>query len=213
MVYEANLQDNGRFECAATFLTPLLFPEWAEPDHSLDTRYHALCGYLLRQASERGDGWAENLQRMRPIHAFMDYETIARTERDVGTRLKKALWAGLVAKELLDGYQSIEPSLPARRTVAPIARDFAGHLRMTATNFAARAWRPWMPSIHLCVALADVHVGVTAVSGSFNLVEALTSSDEAPAALAALAEEHVHKVLVHPKIPVSASELLRVHIS
>tara|TARA_R110002051_G_scaffold41530_7_gene86164 strand:- start:53945 stop:54643 length:699 start_codon:yes stop_codon:yes gene_type:complete len=212
--FSVSLEEHGRHECAATILMGLLYPDSRKPDGTLDTLYASLCGYLLRVSSEHSEGWAEERQLLRPIHAFTSAEQIQRTQRDIQTRLPKALWAGLVARELLTGVRSLGYPEPARKTVAPIAEDMAGYLKMSASNLKARAWRPWARSAHLCTVLADLHVrGVQESEPTFRLMEFLIGSDTPPLAFATAAQALEDAVANHPKIPATHRDLFLIRIT
>ena len=215
MGYSVSLEEHGRHECAASILLGLLYPEWSEPDGALDAVYLGLCGYMLRAAADQPDGWAEQRQMIRPIHAFVSPRQIQRTGRDIATRLPKTLWTGLVAYELITGVRSLgHPGDKARRSVAPIAEDMAGHLNMSASNFKARAWRPWARAAHLCATFAQLHLrGVQNGQPTFRLVEFLIGSDAAPLAFASAAASLENKVADHPKIPASHEDLVRIRVS
>lgn len=213
--FSVSLQEHGRLECAATILLGLLYPEWPEPDGALDSIYLGLCGYVLRAAAEQPDGWAEERQLIRPIYALISPEKVKRAERDIATRLPKALWTGLVAWELITGVRSLgKPGDTARTTVAPIAEDMAGHLKMSASNLKARAWRPWARAAHLCATFAHFHLrSVQDGQSTFRLIEFLIGSDAAPLAFADIALSLEDAVAQHSRIPANHQDLVRVRIS
>lgn len=213
--FSVSLEEHGRHECAATIMMGLLYPEWDEPDVTLDAIYESLCGYLLRVTSERGDGWAEDRQLMRPIHAFVSSQRIERVQRDIATRLPKALWTGFVARELVLGVRSFgNPDAPPRKAAAPIAEEMAGYLKMSASNLKARAWRPWARSAHLCIAFAHLHLlGTREGESRFELAKFLVDSDCSPLVFANLASSWEEAVAEHRKIPTTREQLLRIRVT
>lgn len=215
MSFSVSLEEHGRHECAAALLMGLVYPESIKPGAAFDTLFNGLCGYLLRVSGEQPDGWAEDRQLMRPIHAFASQQQVERAQRDIATRLPKALWAGLVASELITGVRPLgKPGDRGRKSVAPIAEDMAGYLQMSASNFKGRAWRPWARSAHLCATFANLHMRcVEDGEPRFRLVEFLISSDAGPLAFSTIAASLEDAVVGHSKIPTDQSGLLRIRVS
>lgn len=205
--FTATLKENGRLECAAVLLLPLLYPE-QRPDDRLAQTYAALCGYLIRVWAQADDAWAQERQHIRPVHAVMPDKAIARIERDFQTRLPKALWTGFVILELLNAAEG-----EGRRSVETIAAELSAKLGMTDTNFKARVWREWAPSAHLCAAFAACHLArSTKDEVNFTLTHFLLSSDDAVVEFANFAELFEPSVLNDPRIPVDDGALRRSRV-
>jgi len=208
--HSLNLEDHGRLECAAIVLASLMYPD-RRPGAAFDRTYDALCRYLIQVRAESDGEWAHGLQLIRPVHALVAPAAVARIQRDMATRLPKALWTGFIATKLLKDGSSSED---AKASVEGLTSDLAAKLEMTDTNLKARAWRPWLPVVHLCVAYSHCHLTASDRQRAFfELVRFLLGSDQALLAFARLAEDLEPTVVAEPRIPIRDDDLVRVRIA
>lgn len=139
-------------------LTLLTFPPEGPPDAALDQRYEEICAYVIRRLAERDPHWACEPRALRPMHALIAPERVATVARTMQTALERRLTAGRMAVPFVDqavlGSAAMKLPPGAKRLSLNEAAVYAAGDGGDDSNLETRAFRPSVPVLHLCVALA-----------------------------------------------------------
>ncbi len=158
-IYEIDPRKMLPYEAAAQVLTLLAFPPEGPPNAALEQRYEETCAWVIRRLAERDALWASEPRALRPMHALISPERVATLGRTVKTELNRRLAAGRMAVAFIDEAMLGEATLRLppgvkRLSLNQLAAYAAGN--GDASNVETRAFRPSVPVLHLCVALAWV---------------------------------------------------------
>jgi hypothetical protein len=146
------------YECGATLLTLLAYPEPAAGEEALARRHQSLCHLHLLDKSHTDETWSIAPQQIKPCYAFVDVVQIQKDLRQFDRRIRDRLQASKMANLFLcEAPQNTVPPLPggiARLSLNEVSHVLADDVPgFVPSNVESRIWRPSLPVIHIAVAL------------------------------------------------------------
>lgn len=214
-IYEINPRTMLPYEAAAQVLTLLAFPPDGPPNTALDQRYEEICAWVIRRLAERDPRWASEPRALRPIHALTAPERVAAVGRTMQTALERRLTAGRMAAPFIDqataGDQALRlPSGVKRLSLNEIAAYAAG-ADGDPTNLETRAFRPSIPVLHLCVALAWTRVLLgERGADDRSIIDFLISEMDVLRAFIEAARDFEASLLASTKLQIAPDRLVRL---
>lgn len=155
-LFEVDLGPPLSFEIPALLLSVLATPK---PGETRDDLYESICIWLIQQRCMREPDWSRVELPVKPL-LFTVSERDRRSDfRTLEGRLRHRISAGHMAIAFLMEAASGElPELPngvTRLSINQMAAAMAEELGLSdAGNVESRIWRPSLPVLHLCAALA-----------------------------------------------------------
>lgn len=213
-IYEINPRAMLPYEAAAQVLTLLSFPPDAPPDAALNQRFEEMCAYVIRRLAERDPEWAGEPRALRPMHALIAPERVATVARTMQTALERRLAAGRMAVPFIDqaALGDAAAKLPpgAKRLSLNETAAYAGAYG-DASNLESRAFRPSIPVLHLCAALAWMRALLGERSpDDHSIVDFLISDTNVLRAFVAVAQDFEAPLLASTKLMIAPDRLVRV---
>jgi hypothetical protein len=214
--YEINPQALLPYEAAALTLTLLTYPPLGPPDATFEQRFAEICAWVIRRLADGDPDWAHDPRALRPAHALVAPERVATVGRAMGTALERRLAAGRMAVPFIDQAAlgdagAILPPGAKRLSLNEVAAYVAG-ADSDASNLETRAFRPSLPVLHLCSALAWTRalLGERAADDGRSLVDFLISDMKVLKAFVTVAQAFEAPLLASKKLDIKPERLVRV---
>ena len=213
-VYEINLEKSAIYECGATLLALLAYPQDDEEDSHRASLYASLCALGLRYQCKMDE---ITPVPMKPVHAFRSEQEIAKDLRTLERRLRDRMVAARMAVPFL---QEVElgkmPKLPKsikRLSLNEMAAFVAGEAGQSdSQNVESRVWRPSLRVIHLAV--AALIIGTDHVrAGGTTAMETFLVSQVFIKAVVKEAEVNEERIAKATRLPLDTSNLIRVRLA
>lgn len=154
--YQINFARDEVYECGATLVSLLAFPEDDKDDGQRSELHASICALSLRVIFENFEGEAIP-QPMKPIHALREQKLINNDVKTLNRRLRHRMVAARMAIPFLQEVETgSTPSLPAGiqrlsiNAMATLVLKDAGQI--DPENVETRVWRASLPVIHLAAA-------------------------------------------------------------
>lgn len=214
-IYEISPQTLLPYEAAALVLTLLTFPPDGPPNASLDQRYDEICAYVIRRLAERDPEWASEPRALRPTHALISSDRVATVARTMQTALERRLDAGRMAVPFIDqavlGDAAAKLPPGAKRLSLNEAAAYAAGTDGDASNLETRAFRPSVPVLHLCAALAWMRALLgDRQDDNRSIIDFLISDMNVLRAFVAVAQDFEAPLLASTKLKIPTDRLVRV---
>jgi hypothetical protein len=167
--YEIDIKNKPLHEGVALALTIMAHPKNKKYDAAFEQRYRETCNVLLRARFAADGSWGEELQKIRPEHAFVSEVRAAAMKKHLESELRTRHLAGVMAWPFLQAENGINPDLPPglkRLSQNQMAEFIATETGIsTAENVKGRVHRSGLEVLHLSVAFTCViaigrHCGV-----------------------------------------------------
>jgi hypothetical protein len=215
--YTIDFKWNEVFECGATLLALIAYPE----DDATDTRrsqaWSSLCADALRVRYL--DTPEENRpQRMKPIHAFRSEADIARDMKAIQRRSRDRMVAAKIAiaclKALVEGPQFKMPRGMTRLSLNQLCEFVLADVgQQDPGNVETRIWRPSRPVIHLATAIAVVMDELERRTGTKIDYRHLLTERVIIEDIVRHAAAYEPLIAACPQLRISADELVRVRLA
>ena len=215
-VYEINLEKSAIYECGATLLALLAYPQDDEEDSHRASLYASLCALGLRYQCMMDENEITPIL-IKPVHAFRSEQEIAKDLRTLERRLRDRMVAARMAVPFL---QEVElgkmPKLPKsikRLSLNEMAAFVAGEAGQSdSQNVESRVWRPSLRVIHLAV--AALIIGTDHVrAGGTTAMETFLVSQVFIKAVVKEAEVNEERIAKATRLPLDTANLIRVRLA
>lgn len=150
-----NLSGAEVYEAGASLLTILALPRGPTQRWTEAGLHAALCGYALRCAAARDDGWCWTPQPIKPGYLLVSSNDADRAIRFVQKEVGKSLRAATVAIGVVqDEIARASEGHRKGRSINSLAAIAAGINEQDPHNFESRVFRPARPVLHITIAIA-----------------------------------------------------------
>ena len=203
-------------EALATVLTVLVYPPKSRPTAGLDQRFGELCNHLAIRQNVADEVSANELQLVRPSHAFISPERSRAAEKKLINELEKRRLAGEIALPFVQRALGQTVTLPpgidrlSKNRMAEYIAERAGI--SSKENVLSRVFRPSCPVIHFSVILARWMRIAEHMGAPHSPVEAMLRDWDVLSSFVQQAEGLEQAVIDCQDIPVSETSLVRVRI-
>jgi hypothetical protein len=215
-VYKINLDKSPIYECGATLLALLAYPQDDEEDSHRASLHASLCAWGLRYQCKMDENEITPVP-MKPVHAFRSEREIAKDLRTLGRRLRDRMVA---ARMVVPFLQEVElgkkPKLPKsikRLSLNEMAVFVAEEAEQSEPqNVESRVWRPSLRVIHLAV--AALIIGADHVrAGGTTAMETFLISEVFIKAVVKEAEVNEERIAKATRLPLNTANLIRVRLA
>jgi hypothetical protein len=136
-VYEISLDKSAIYECGATLLALLAYPQDDEKDSHRASLHASLCAFGLRYQCKMDENEITPVP-MKPVHAFRSEREIAKDLKTLGRRLRDRMVAARMAVPFLQEVElSKMPKLP--KSIKRLGKPDRASRRMSKTGSGGRA--------------------------------------------------------------------------
>ena len=215
-VYQINLEKSAIYECGATLLALLAYPQDDEEDSHRASLHASLCAFGLRYQCKMDENEITPVP-MKPVHAFRSEQEIAKDLKTLGRRLRDRMVAARMAVPFLQEVElGKKPKLPKsikRLSLNEMAAFVAGEAEQSEPqNVESRIWRPSLGVIHLAV--AALIIGADHVrAGGTTAMETFLMSQVFIKAVVKEAEVNEERIAMATRLPLDTANLIRVRLA
>lgn len=204
------LLDEDPVGAVATILSVLMFPDQTHPIPVVQQQ--EIYSYVTRLKTLSDPDWAGEVQKLKPGYVLVPWERMTFWEGKYQKRLAKALWAGIVAGNLLTA-----PAHHGRAvSIGSLAEALGAKLGksgISRTNFTSRVWRPWAPALAACVAYEQIYLQTDEIEARGGLPLWLMHSEGNVRGFVEIARLLEGQLIAHPKTSLSETNCLRLRIA
>jgi hypothetical protein len=215
-VYEINFEKSAVYECGATLLALLAYPQDDEKDSHRASLHTSLCALGLRYQCKMNENEITPVP-MRLVHAFRSEQEIAKDLRTLERRLRDRMVAARMAVPFLQEVElGKRPKLPKsikRLSLNEMAVFVAEEAEQSEPqNVESRVWRPSLRVIHLAV--AALIIGTDHVrAGGTPAMETFLLSQLFIKAVVKEAEVNEERISKAARLPIDTANLIRVRLA